>query len=287
MPRVAAVAARFRVVDSFEAFADHMAELLDRARGADVVVLPELVTAELLCIEPGWRDASMNDLPVIAKHEARLKDWFAAEASARGQHLLAGTTLVRRESGVYNEATLYRPDGRRVSHDKSHLFRAEGASGVIKTGTESTVVDTQHGRLGILICYEIEIPECVDAAVAQGADLLLNPSMTLSDAGAWRVLHCAHARAVENQVFVATAQISGGPVGFAPGFWGISRIIAPADHPWAATGTVAETEPLAEAAAVADLSYADLYENRETGAVSTFHDRLRNADLYRSWPSRV
>ena len=81
MPRVAAVAARFRVVDSFEAFADHMAELLDRARGADVVVLPELVTAELLCIEPGWRDASMNDLPVIAKHEARLKDWFAAEDS--------------------------------------------------------------------------------------------------------------------------------------------------------------------------------------------------------------
>lgn len=287
MPIVSAVNARFRVLDAFEEFEDHMTVLLDRCRESDVIVLPELVSAELLTLEDGWTEASLDDLSIITKHEDRLKTWFAAQASDRGQYLLAGTTLVQREEGVFNQATLFGPQGEIVSHEKTHLFRAEGASGTIQTGRSSTVVELPIGTVGILICYEIEIPECVDAAVAQGADLLLNPSMTLSEAGSWRVLHCAHARAVENQVFVATAQITGEAVGFSPGFWGESRVIAPADAPWPATGIVQTSGPNTEADASAALSFDDLYRNRETGAVSTFNDRVRNADLYRSWPTRA
>lgn len=286
MPVVSTVNARFREIGAFEAFEEHMGSLLDLGRGSDIVVLPELVTAELMTLEPGWREATMHDIELIAKHEDRLKTWFAEQAIARGQYVLAGSTMVRREAGVFNEATLFGPEGLIVSHEKTHLFRLEGASGRIKTGTKSTVVELPVGRIGILICYEIEIPECVDAAVAQGADLLLNPSMTLSEAGAWRVLHCASARAIENQVYVATSQISADPVGFCPGFWGMSRLMAPADAPWPATGVVAATEPNAEAVATAELDYEDLYRNREMGAVATFDDRLRNAELYRSWPSR-
>lgn len=298
MPVVSAVNSRFRPLDSFEAFEAHMSELLDQAQGSDIVVLPELVTAELLTLEPGWQDATMDDLGTITKHEDRLKTWFEAQARAREQYILAGTTMVHREggtspetgapraSGTYNEATLFGPEGLIVSHEKTHLFRLEGASGKIKAGTNNTVVELPIGKVGMLICYEIEIPECVDANVAQGADLIVNPSMTLSEAGSWRVLHCAQARAVENQIFVATSQMAGDPIGFSPGFWGESRVIAPADVPWPANGIVAATEPNAEAVATGDLSYDDLYMNRATGAVSTYDDRLRNAELYRSWPSR-
>jgi len=286
MPRISTVNARFRVVNSFDDFTDHMRGLLDLGSGSDLVVLPELIAAELLCLEPGWREASMNDLPVIAKHEDRLKEWFAAEARRRGQYILAGSTLVRRGGDVFNQTSLFGTEGLVVSHEKTHLFRAEGSSGVIKTGTSSTVVELPFGRVGLLICYEIEIPECVDAAVAQGADILLNPSMTLSEAGSWRVLHCAHARAVENQVYVVTSQLAGEPTGFSPGFWGESRIIAPADVPWPATGVVAATAVNREEAVTAELSLDVLYQNREAGAVSTFDDRRRNAELYRTWPSR-
>lgn len=287
MPIVSTVNARFRVLDTFEDFEDHMTALLDGSRGSDIVVLPELVSAELLTLEDGWSEATMDDLAIIAKHEDRLKAWFRVQAMKRGQYVLAGTTMVQRASGVFNQATLFGPEGELVSHEKTHLFRAEGASGRIQTGRSSTVVELPIGMVGILICYEIEIPECVDAAVAQGAELLLNPSMTLTEAGSWRVLHCAHARAVENQVFVATAQMTGDPTGFSPGFWGESRLIAPADAPWPSSGIVRTSGPNTESAATADLSFSDLRRNREFGAVSTYHDRVRNAELYRGWPSRV
>jgi len=97
MTRIAGCTTKLREVASFEEFADHLRDVLDQAAGADLVVLPELVTFELMSVIPGWRDAT--DLqPVIdtAQFADRYRDFVASEALARGQYILGGTHLVRK-----------------------------------------------------------------------------------------------------------------------------------------------------------------------------------------------
>ncbi len=287
MPSLAACTFVFRPLQEFADFEGHVREVLDQAAGADLVVLPELMTAELLTLEPDWEQATLDDFPRIARHTERYVDLFVREARERDQVILAGTQFVESSAGVQNVAHLVGPQGLLHTHAKTHLFPAEYASGVLE-GDAMAVVELPFGVVAINTCYEVEIPEVTSAAVEQGATILLNPSMTFTEAGSWRVRHCAHARAVENQIYVAVSQISGAPAGPFPGFWGWSGVVGPCDAPWSdPRGVLAEVGANEEGVATAEVSLADLDTVRESGAVTTYRDRRRRAELYRGWPSHV
>lgn len=287
MPRVAAASVGFHPVSSFEEFADHMRAVLDRTPTADLIVLPEFVTLELLTIEDNWRDMTLSDIPRLAEHTDAYVDLFAREAASRGQYILAGTHPVASGAKVKNTAHLFGPEGLILTHAKTHLFRAEGDLGLIEKGTASPpVVELPFGRVGLNICYEVQIPECTDATIAEGAQILLVPSMTLSEAGSWRVIRCAQARAIENQIFVVSSQLFGTPEGFFPGCYARSGVFSPCDSPWPSNGELATTPANVESSAEAEIALADLDTVRETGATATYDDRGRNAHLYRTWPNR-
>ena len=287
MPSIATCTFVFQPLKDFAQFERHVGSVLDQAAGADLVVLPELLTAELLTLEAGWEQATMDDFPLIAGHTDRYLELFAREARERGQVILAGSHLVESGDGVRNVAHLFGPSGLLHAHAKTHLFPAEARPGV-REGDELAVVELPFGVVAINICYEVEIPECTATAVEQGAMIVLNPSMTLTEAGSWRVRHCAQARAVENQIYVAVAQMSGAPAGPFSGFWGWSGVVAPCDTPWESPrGVLAELKPNSEGAATAEVSLDDLVRVREHGAVTTYRDRRRRADRYRVWPSHL
>lgn len=289
MPRIAACTSRFRDTPDFAAFARHVGELIDRAAGADLVVLPELVTWELMTAVPGWADADdLEPAMATARFADEFRDLVAREARERRQYVLAGTHLIQRADGSYlNVATLYDDGGRLVhEHAKSHLFPVEHTVGITE-GDEMAVVELPFAVVGVNTCYEAEIPECAASLAEQGMQLLLCPSQTFTEAGFWRVRHTLAARAIENQVYAVHSTVSGAAQGAWPGAWGRSSVLSPCDAGWPDDGVLAQTEPNLDAVAIADVDLDLLAENRRSGAATTYRDRRRRAERYRAWPSHV
>ena len=76
-----------------------------------------------------------------------------------------------------NTATVIGPDGRiRGRQGKCYPTQGEIDQGVVATAGYE-VIDTEVGRLGIVICADFAFfAEGADALVAQGADILVNPA---------------------------------------------------------------------------------------------------------------
>ena len=75
---------------------------------------------------------------------------------------------------IYNSVAVVDPTGLRGVYRKAHLWDSENA--VFDRGDDlPLVVDTEHGRIGVMICYDIEFPEWVRAVALSGADLLCAP----------------------------------------------------------------------------------------------------------------
>ncbi|MFJ9590772.1 nitrilase-related carbon-nitrogen hydrolase [Streptomyces acidicola] len=289
MPRIASCNYAFRQVPDFTAFAAHVREILDQARDADLVVLPEMVTFELMTAVPGWEGAD-DFSPVVetVRFADQYREFVADEAAERRQHILGGSHLARSSDGrLLNVSPLFGPNGELLhDHTKTHLFSAEHTLD-IEEGNDMAVVELPFAVVGVNICYEAEIPECSASLAEQGAQLILCPSLTLTEAGFWRVRHCVAARAVENQVYVAHSGVASPGRGPWPGAWAQSAVISPCDEAWPADGVLAQTSPNTDAVATAEIDLTLLAENRESGAATTFRDRRRRTDLYRTWPTHL
>lgn len=289
MTRTVAVAATnfiTRPVNSFDEFAGQVRGVLDRCREAELVVLPEYFTLGLFALIDGWREAPLARMRELAAFAPEVDELLVTEARARGQAIAGGSTLVRSVDGDENVCVLYAPDGARHGHAKSHLMPEE-AEFVDREGEEMTVIDLGHVRVGVAICYEMEFPECSGALAELGAEVILCPSFTLTEAGFWRVRYCAAARAIENQVYVVHSCAGGKPVHTLPGGWARAAILSPCDRPWRPDGVVGEAATNVEDVVVRTLDLDLLHAMREEGDATTFRDRRRRADVVRSWPSHL
>jgi predicted amidohydrolase len=283
---IAAVNFAVKPVADFDQFATHVKEVLRGADGADLVVLPELFTVELFTALPDWRDLPISELTRIDRFTGDYEDFFRDLARERGQHIVAGSHLVSKGDRYVNTAYLFGPDGRTVTHDKTHIFPAE-AGWSTSEGDAMAAFDLPFARVGFNVCYENEIPECAATLTEQGAELIIAPSYTFTEFGFWRVRHCAQARAVENQVYVVHACTGGGPGAPLPNGWARSSILSPCDTLFSPTGVVAEATPNTEMVVRGTVDLDLLARNRAEGAAPTYRDRRRRADVYRAWPSHV
>ncbi|MEW1717965.1 nitrilase-related carbon-nitrogen hydrolase [Streptomyces sp. NPDC093109] len=285
---VAAVQFEMREVDGFDAFAAQTRGLLDRTDGAELVVLPELFTAALFTAKPGWQGDPAGELGRIADYTDDYGALFQDLASTRGQVIVAGSHLVRAPDGdgVHNTAFVFFPDGTVVRHIKTHIFPAESGWGTTE-GSVLAPFRVGSVTVGVSICYETEIPEVATVLTRKGADLIVSPSYTFTEAGFWRVRHCAQARAIENQVYMVHCPTTGDPgAPLSPGR-GRSSVLGPCDAGFAPDGVLAEAAPDTEDIITARLDLDLLHENRRTGAATTHSDRRRRAPLYRHYAGEL
>lgn len=310
---VAAVQSELREVDGFPDFAEQMRGLLERTDGARLVVLPELCTASLFTARSGWREEPVARLGRIADYTDDYCALFAELARERGQVIIAGSHLIRaaegdgsgsisgsgsgpvdsadtaytaETGGVRNTAFVFFPDGSVVRHTKTHIFPAESQWGTLEGDRLAPFWVGEFG-VGVSICYETEIPEIPTVLARQGADLVVSPSYTFTEAGFWRVRHCAQARAIENQVYVLHCPTVGDPGGpISPG-WGRASVLSPCDTGFPANGVLAEAAANTEDVVTARLDLAALRENRRSGAATTQADRSRRADMYREYAGEL
>jgi predicted amidohydrolase len=166
------------------------------------------------------------------------------------------------------------------SQAKLHITPHERRDWVIDGGDKLQVFDTDAGRIGILICYDVEFPELSRLLAKQGMDILFVPFWTDTKNGFLRVQRCAQARAIENECYVCIA----GSVGNLPQVHNVdiqyaqSAVYSPSDFAFPHDAVIAESTPNTEMALVADLDLDKLVQVRHEGSVTNARDQ--RSDLY-------
>ncbi|HIE38619.1 MAG TPA: carbon-nitrogen family hydrolase [Anaerolineales bacterium] len=176
-----------------------------------------LARARALAAEARQAEADFLLLPELWLHGYDLKraaEWatplgeggFATMAAlAREFSLyLAGSLLEQHADNTFNTAVLYGPDGSLLgAYRKVHLFRLMQEPQYLAPGDRATLCPTPWGPVGLAICYDLRFPELFRAMALAGAVLFLIPAQwPVRRIEAWSLL--ARARAVENELFVAT-----------------------------------------------------------------------------------
>ncbi len=179
-----------------------------------------------------------------------------------------------------NTAHLFTPSGEVYTQDKLHVTPGERLNWGIVPGSGIRVFDTGLARIAIQICYDVEFPEIIRLLTLAGVEILFVPFSTDERKSYMRVRYCAHARAVENMIYV----VMSGNIGNLPQVksflinYGQAAVLTPSDFAFPADGVLAEADPNTETVVIADLNLADLAQQRELGAVTPLIDR--RADLY-------
>lgn len=106
----------------------------------------------------------------------------------------------KRGENVYNTAALFDPAGKLLgTYSKSHT-----GGELYAPGAEFPVFDTPHGRVGLLICYDRQLPETSRILAVRGAEMIIIPAHSPSVSRMNEDL-MMQIRAYENNVFIALA----------------------------------------------------------------------------------
>lgn len=132
-------------------------------------------------------------------------------AKDHGVWLSAGSVPERDGDRIYNTAYVFDRSGNiAAKHRKIHLFDVDISGGqyfresdVLSAGNEVTVFDTEFGRIGLCICFDIRFPELARLMAQKGARLILVPAAFNQTTGPahWEISF--RARALDNQCFYA------------------------------------------------------------------------------------
>jgi len=144
------------------------------AAGARLVVLPELCdSGYVFGDDAGRASAEAGALASAADDSATLRQWRALAAAHR--LVIVGGFCERGAGGrLFNSAAVVDGSGTRAVYRKAHLWDKEKL--VFTPGdAPPPVVDVGFGRVGVMICYDLEFPEWVRLPALAGADLVAAP----------------------------------------------------------------------------------------------------------------
>ncbi|MFF7108755.1 carbon-nitrogen hydrolase family protein [Pseudomonas sichuanensis] len=281
MIRLAACQYAIELFETWEAYAAHLERLCAEAaeQGAQLLLLPEYAGMVLSGQLPAEQRSDLKGS--IAGIQPLIEPWLAlCEGIARryGVYLQPGSAPVLDADGHYrNRAWLFGPEGRLGHQDKLMMTRFEREQWDIAPGQGLWVFDTALGRLGILICYDNEFPLLARHLAEAGADLILAPSCTDTEAGYHRVRIGAQARALESQIAVLQSPTVG-QASWSPALdvnVGRAGLFVPPDHGMPADGVMAlsaELDPPGSQWLRCDLDLGQLRRLRREGQVLTRRD---------------
>ncbi len=190
-------------------------------QGANLIVFPELALTGYVCrdtlyelAEPVPKGKSIRHLAEIAKKE--------------GIHVVFGTPerSEKAHATLHNTAVLLGPNGFIGKYQKMHLptHSVFEEKRYFRLGYQTPVFETEIGKLGLIICYDVFFPEITRLLRLKGSQLIICIS---ASPGVRRKFFetLTVARAIENTAFLVYVNLVGVENGLQ--FWGGSRIVAP------------------------------------------------------------
>ncbi len=180
-------------------------------QGAQLIIYPELsITGYHLS-----RERFEELAPKCGQYIARF-----CEFAAKHEVAMAVPYIAQREGAIFISYAFIEKDGTVLfRYDKSFLWGVEQTR-FTHGQRRYQAFDTSLGRLGLLICYDIEFPEPSRILALDGAQLIIVPSVwSIPAQTRWDIQ--LPARALDNTVFIAGANTVG------EGSCGKSKFVAP------------------------------------------------------------
>ncbi|MFI3115407.1 MAG: carbon-nitrogen hydrolase family protein [Clostridia bacterium] len=168
--------------------------------GAEMVVLPEMFCCPY----------QTKKFPIYAQEENG-ENFLKLSKCAKDNNIyvVAGSMPESFEGKTYNTSYVFNKQGEKIAkHRKVQLFDVDIKGGqyfkesdTLSDGNEVTVFDTEYGKFGLLICFDIRFQELSRIARLKGANCIIVPAAFNMTTGPlhWELLF--RARAVDNQIF--------------------------------------------------------------------------------------
>lgn len=198
---------QMKVVDDKSANIEQAKRMISAAgrKGADLVILPEMFNCP-------YETAKFSQYAELKDNSLTLKS-LAPVCRDNKVHCVAGSIPEISKGKIYNTSFIFDDKGKILGfHRKMHLFDIDvpgeiyfKESDVLSAGNKVTVIETDLGKIGIAICYDLRFPELARLMTLKGAGLLVYPGAFNLNTGPvhWKTL--LRTRAIDNQVFVAGA----------------------------------------------------------------------------------
>ncbi len=278
--RISLIQWQMRALKDFDALCEQVEFFVDAAAAyeSDFILFPEYFHAPLM--------ADFNHLPEadairkLSEYTTRLKEKFMEYAISYNANIITGSMPELVEGKLLNVGYLCRRNGTVEKYEKLHVTPSEKLAWGMRGGTILKTYDTDCGKIGVLICYDSEFPELSRLLAEEGMQILFVPFLTDTQSAYTRVKHCAQARAIENECFVAIA----GSVGNLPKVnnmdiqYAQSAVFTPSDFAFPTNAIKAEATPNTEMNLIVDLDLDLLKDLHYHGSVRTLSDRRK--DLY-------
>ncbi len=282
--RVGAVQWQMRPLHSLQEVLQQVEFFVDAVAGyqSDVILFPEFFNVPLMAQFNQGNPAEA--VRRLSEYTEPLRQEMVKLALAYNINIIAGSMPEYCDNALYNVSYVCRRDGSWNKQYKLHITPDEHAHWGLKGGGELKVFELDIGKVGVLVCYDVEFPELPRLLAEQGMQILFVPFWTDTKNAYLRVRRCAQARAIENECYV----VMSGSVGNLPNVenmdiqYSQAAIFSPSDFAFAHDAVVAEATPNTEMTLIADLDLDNLKELRTHGSVRNFRDR--RLDLYKiSW----
>jgi predicted amidohydrolase len=157
-------------------------------QGADIVCLPEGMTLV---------GTGKNYVQAAESLPGPTSEYLGKIAKKSNLYIVAGI-LEREGDIVYNTAIFLDREGKLAGKYRKVCLPREEIEGGVTPGQDFPVFETDFGKVGIMICWDVAFPEPARALTMQGADIILLPiwggNLTL-----------ARARSIENQVYLVSS----------------------------------------------------------------------------------
>jgi len=236
-------------------------EAFETYKHVDVLVIPEYF----------YRVVLKDEVDSVGAYPDEIKKAFSQRAKKHSCYIIAGTVANRKEDGkVYNTALVFDRNGEVCGeYSKTHLFDVLDAIGgvkesdIIARGDKLAIIDTDFGKIGIIICYDIRFPELARTLALKGVKYLFVPSAFFSPrSDHWQDI--LKVTALHNSMYVMGVNLFG-KLNETSVFCGRS-IIA---DPWG-VGIATASDKAGIIQSYIDPDYPDTIRN----AVGSFHNRV-------------
>jgi len=129
--------------------------------------------------------------------------------SKQNNMALSGTLPEQEGDHIFNTMVFIDTDGKiKARYRKLHLFKLTDEHLYYTAGSDTCVIDTSFGKIGMMTCYDLRFPELARALFLQGARMIIVSAQWPSPRKEhWKTL--IKARAIENQLFMICANRTG------------------------------------------------------------------------------
>lgn len=172
------------------------------SQGANMIALPEMFNCPY---------ANEYFRPFAEEEDGQTVHLLSSLAKELQVYLVGGSIPELSDGHVYNTSFSFNKEGNIIGkHRKVHLFDIDVKGGIrfkesdtLSPGDRMTVLDTEYGKIGVAICYDVRFPELFRKMALEGARLVVLPAAFNMTTGPAHWDLTMRSRALDNQIYFA------------------------------------------------------------------------------------